>query len=181
MENEQAEKNGWLMYALPLVILTCFAIAYWPVLMKLEHQWSAGDNSYCYLIVPLFLYLCWEKRKGQRGKSKEERENSIDRRSDVRDQPATLPADKKAEGKSFAFGEFSWSAWGLIPVVFSVVLIIIGELGSVRALMFMGIWGCVVGLCVMLYGKRTRHLVFPLLILFFIVPLPPFVNQVLTF
>ena len=61
------------------------------------------------------------------------------------------------------------------------MLIIIGELGSVRALMFMGIWGCVVGLCVMLYGKRTRHLAFPLLILFFIVPLPPFVNQVLTF
>ena len=45
------------MYALPLVILTCFAIAYWPAFQKLEKQWSAGDNSYCYLIVPLFLYL----------------------------------------------------------------------------------------------------------------------------
>ena len=145
MENEQAEKNRWLMYALPMLILACFAIAFWPALMKLEKQWSAGDNSYCYLIVPLFLYLLYDKK---------------DR---------------------FSFAEFSWSLWGLVPVVFSVLLIIVGELGSVRALMFMGIWGCVVGLCVMLYGKRTRQLIFPLLILFFIIPLPPFVNQVLTF
>jgi len=90
-----------------------------------------------------------------------------------------LPSVQPAGG--FAFGAFSWSYWGLIPVVLSVFLIIIGELGSVRALMFMGIWGCVVGLCIMLYGKRTRRLAFPLLILFFMVPLPPFVNQVLTF
>jgi len=145
VNQEYTEKNVWLIYLLPLVMLTCFAIAYWPIFQKLEKQWSTGDNSYCYLIVPLFLYLLYDKK---------------DR---------------------FSFADLSWSLWGLIPIVFSGVLIVIGELGSVRALMFMGIWGSVVGLCVMLYGKRTRHLLFPLLILAFIVPLPPFVNQVLTF
>jgi EpsI family protein len=47
--------------------------------------------------------------------------------------------------------------------------------------MFIGIWGCVAGLAVTLYGWRTRFLVFSLMVLFFIVPLPPFVNQILTF
>jgi len=142
MKKAHTEK---LIYILPLVILTSFVMAYWPVFQKIEKQWSAGDNSYCYLIVPLFLYLCYDK-KGH-----------------------------------FRFGEFSWSLWGLIPIVLSVLLIVIGELGSVRALMFMGIWGCAVGSAVMLYGKRTRFLLFPLIVLFFIVPLPPFVNQILTF
>ena len=186
------------MYALPLVILTCFAIAYWPAFQKLVKQWSAGDNSYCYLIVPLFLYLLWDMRGaqakgiGHRGKGQREgRRTKEDGRGKMTEGPmrsvVTRPSEavllppsvQKTEG--FRFGEFSWSLWGLVPVIFSVVLIIVGELGSVRALMFLGIWGCAVGMCVILYGKRTRHLAFPLLILFFIVPLPPFVNQVLTF
>ncbi len=138
-------RYGKVTLIFPVLILTSFILAYWPVFLKLEHQWSAGDNSYAYLIVPLFLYLLWERK---------------DR---------------------FRFDEFSWSIWGLVPAVLSVILILIGELGSVRALLFIGLWGCVVGLTILLYGRRTRHLIFPLLILFFIVPLPPFLNQVLTF
>jgi exosortase D (VPLPA-CTERM-specific) len=145
MQNDYSEKERFLIYALPLVILTSFAISYWPVFRKLEKQWSGGDNSYCYLIVPLFLYLCW----------------------DIKDR--------------FHFREFSWNPWGLLPALLSVMLIIVGELGSVRALMFIGIWGCVVGLAVTLYGRRVRHLFFPLVVLFFIVPIPPFVNRMLTF
>jgi EpsI family protein len=202
------EKKQLLITILPLVILTCFAVAYWPVFQKLLNKWSGGDNSYCYLIVPLFAYLLWEKSKGPRlnppsanrkavfngvnieqgaegRRTKDEGRGKMDEgptRSGVPHFSEAVilpPSVQKTAG--FQFGEFTWSLWGLVPIFASVLLIIIGELGSVRALMFMGIWGCVVGLCVMLYGKRTRHLAFPLLILFFIVPLPPFVNQVLTF
>lgn len=134
-----------MLFIFPLVILASFAVAYWPVFLKLEHQWSTGDNSYALLIVPLFLYLLWERK---------------DR---------------------FRFGEFSWNLWGLAPTALSVLLILIGELGSVRTLLFIGVWGCIVGLTILLYGRRARHLLFPLVILFFIVPLPPFVNRVMTF
>ncbi|MCP4668407.1 MAG: hypothetical protein GY849_18845, partial [Deltaproteobacteria bacterium] len=123
-----------LIPILLLVIITCFGVAFLPAFQTLLDKWAGGDNSYCYLIVPLFLYLLYDKK---------------DR---------------------FSFADFSWSPWGLVPVVGSVMLILVGELGSVRALMFMGIWGCLVGLCIVLYGKRTWHLAFPLLILFFIVP-----------
>ena len=45
-----------------VAILAVFAMGYLPALQKLAAQWDTGDNSYCYLIVPLFLYLCWEKK-----------------------------------------------------------------------------------------------------------------------
>jgi EpsI family protein len=57
----------------------------------------------------------------------------------------------------------------------------VGELGSVETLAYIGIWGCVVGLVLVLYGRRIRYLIFPLIILLFIVPLPPYINRMLTF
>ncbi len=68
-----------------------------------------------------------------------------------------------------------------MPILLSIGLIIIGEIGSVETLLYTGLWGCLVGLAIILYGWRIRHLVFPLVILFFIVPLPPFINKMLTF
>ncbi|MDD4356222.1 MAG: VPLPA-CTERM-specific exosortase XrtD [Smithellaceae bacterium] len=131
--------------ALPGLITTIFLLAFLPVFQKLVYRWGSGDNSYCYLIVPLFIYLCWEKRK------------------------------------TFEFGRFSWNLWGLIPVTLSVLMMVAGELGSMETLLFIGIWSCIVGVMLILYGLRLRRLLFPLLILAFIVPLPPFVNQMLTF
>jgi len=139
------EKNRSLIYLFPLLMLLCFVIAYWPIFQKLAKQWSGGDNNYCYLIIPLFFYLLYDKKD------------------------------------LFKFGDFSWTPWGLLPTLLSVMLIIAGELGSVRTLLFIGMWGCAVGLTITLYGQRTRLLIFPLIILVFIVPLPPFVNQILTF
>nr|WP_320016107.1 VPLPA-CTERM-specific exosortase XrtD [uncultured Desulfobacter sp.] len=113
---------------------------------KMMIRWDSGDNSYCYLVVPIFLYLCWEKKE------------------------------------AFRFGLFSWSAWGILPAIGSILLLAAGELGSVETLLYTGIWGCVVSTIIMLYGwRRSWQLWFPLLILAFIVPLPPFVNQILTF
>ncbi len=116
-----------------------------PFLQRLLLSWDSGDNSYGYLVIPLFLYLCWEKRN------------------------------------TFHFGQFSWSITGVAITVLATLLVLIGEAGSIETLIFVGIWGSIVGIMVTLYGKRVRHLLFPLLILLFIVPLPPYINQTLTF
>lgn len=134
--------STWILFG---ILFAVFAAGFWPLLQKLGMRWDSGDNSYCYLIVPLFLYLCWEKRD------------------------------------EFQFGRFAWNFWGLIPVFLSIFLMIAGELGSMETLLFIGIWGCIAGIMLILYGLRLRHLLFPLLILAFIVPLPPYVNRILTF
>lgn len=137
-----ALKSAWV---LPVVIFACFAHEFWNILLKLDVRWGSGDNSYGYLIVPLFFYLCWERKD------------------------------------EFEFGRFSWNIWGLIPVLLSIFLMIAGELGSMETLLFIGVWGSIVGIMFILYGLRLRRLLFPLLILAFMVPLPPFVSQMLTF
>ena len=42
------------------------------------------------------------------------------------------------------------------------MVIFVGELGSVETLMYIGLWGCVVGIVFLFYGWRIRHLAFPL-------------------
>jgi exosortase D (VPLPA-CTERM-specific) len=108
-------------------------------------RWDSEDNSYAYLIVPVFIFLLWEKRP------------------------------------VFHFGEFSWNLWGLVVVALSILVMVAGELGSMETLLFVGIWGCIVGVLFILYGLRLAKLWFPVLILVFIVPLPPFINRLLTF
>lgn len=128
-----------------LIILAGFSIGYWPVIQKLLFRWESGDNSYCYLIIPLFIYLCWEQKS------------------------------------SFHFSQITWNYFGLGTAIAAVVLLFLGELGSVETLMYLGVWGCFSALLFSLYGFRIRHLIFPLFILLFIVPLPHFINNMLTF
>ncbi len=132
-------------FLIPGILTAVFLVSFWPAIQKLSIRWDSGDDSYCYLIVPLFLYLCWERR------------------------------DK------FDFSGFSYEWIGLFPVILSLGLILVGEVGSVETLGYIGLWGCVVGISISLYGTRMKELSFPLLILLFIVPLPPFVNRLLTF
>jgi exosortase D (VPLPA-CTERM-specific) len=145
MEANDIKTNDFIKAGFPILMILGLIIGYWPVFQKMALRWSSGDNNYCYFIVPLFLYLCW----------------------DMRDR--------------FQFQEFSWNSWGLIPTLLAVGLIVVGEHGSVETLLYAGIWLCVVGLILLCYGWRIRFLVFPLIILFFIVPLPPFLNRLLTF
>lgn len=83
--------------------------------------------------------------------------------------------------KRFRFQELSWSYWGGLPIILAVLLILTGELGSVVTLMFAGIWLGLVGILVSLYGWRVKQLLFPIIVLLFIVPLPPFITNMLTF
>lgn len=115
------------------------------MLERLVTYWRSGDNSYCYLVFPLFVYLLWEYRS------------------------------------RFQFKEITWSAWGVVIVFLSLGAILIGQLASVITLMFAGIWGCIAGIIVMLYVDRIRRLLFPIFFAAFIIPLPPYLNNILTF
>ena len=55
----------------------------------------------------------------------------------------------------FKFGEFSWSILGLVPIFLSIGLILVEEFGSVETLLYIGIWGCAVGVCAEI-GKRDE-------------------------
>lgn len=128
----------------PVAMLGIFIAVYWDSLAKMIMRWNNGDDNYCYLVVPLALYLCWEKRD------------------------------------TFRFAEFTWSAWGLVPFILGLGLMVLGEKGSVETLLYLGVWLTLTGMAAVLYGGRIRRLVFPLIILGFIVPLPPFINSMLT-
>ena len=61
--NESRINYGYFFqYIFTLSIIACLFLAYWPVLHKMSIRWGGGDNSYCYLIVPLVAYLLWDKR-----------------------------------------------------------------------------------------------------------------------
>lgn len=130
---------------LSLVVLAFFTIGTWAVWQKISIHWNSDDNSYAYLIIPVFLYLCWEKKD------------------------------------DFKFLEMSWSAWGLVVAPFALGLFFLGEVGSVETLLYVGLWLSLVSIIVTMYGWRTRLLLFPILILVFIVPLPSYINKILTF
>ena len=141
--------KGLANFALPAILAVIFAAGFLPVIQKLGIRWNTGDNNYCFLIVPLFVYLCW---------------------------------DRKYNGKNgFNFGDLSWSLWGLPVILAALGFMLLGELGSVETILYVGLWLALVGLAFLFYGWRTRHLAFPLLILAFMVPLPPFINRMLTF
>lgn len=50
-------------YGVLLSLMCSFVIGFWPLLEKLFMRWNSDDSNYCYLVVPLFLYLCWEKSR----------------------------------------------------------------------------------------------------------------------
>ena len=59
----------------PTIILLCFIIAYWTSYQKLSLCWAGGDNNCCYLVIPLFAYLLWDKRSkssAEGGRTREE-------------------------------------------------------------------------------------------------------------
>jgi exosortase D (VPLPA-CTERM-specific) len=147
--NNEIDHNNkhkeWYVYLFPLAALAGFTAALWPHIHSMIQQWGSEDNSYGYIVVPLFLYLCWDMRE------------------------------------RFDFKTFSWSLWGVLPALLGIFLMIVGELSSVITLIFAGIWIALASGVVSLYGSRAIQLRFPLFILGFIVVLPPFIKNMLTF
>ncbi len=134
-----------IIILLPFLLSFVFVGSWLSAFQKIFIRWNSGDNSYGYLIIPLFLYLCWENRH------------------------------------RFDFLHFRASPFALIPAFFSAVTMIAGELGSVETLLYIGIWLAFLSLGVFLYGMELRRFIFPWIILLFMIPLPPFINNILTF
>ncbi len=78
--------------------------------------------------------------------------------------------------------EFYPSRSGFVVLFSSGVFYLAGRLGSIETLTYMAIWIAIVGLALLSFGTRTvKTLALPFLILAFIVPLPPFLNNLFTF
>lgn len=147
-----------MQYFFAFCVLACLFLVYSPIIYKMALRWNADDNSYCYLVFPLFFFLCWDKMK-------------------------TLQREgKKALCQSeLDFAKFSWNFWGLVPVLIAAFLMVFAEISAVETLLYTGFFVCILGILLSFYGDKVRYLFFPLLVLFFFIPLPPFINRVLTF
>lgn len=130
---------------LPFSIMGIFTLCWLSAFDKMLIRWNSGDDSYCYLIFPLFFYICWENRE------------------------------------RFNFAEVSFSTLAILPALLSGAAMIAGELGSVETSLYMGIWLACLSIGIFIYGKRLKYLIFPWIILLFMIPLPAFINNMLTF
>jgi exosortase len=125
--------------------LVGFVLLYRNVLAKLIYDWGNDDNySHGFLIVPISLYLAWERR-------------------DV---------FKAAPEKP--------SAFGLVVIAGSLLVLFAGILGSELFLTRISIVGTVVGTLLYVAGwARLRVLAFPVAFLLLMIPLPAIIfNQI---
>ena len=146
-----------VQFALNGALVVSLLTGFWPAMVKLMFRWNAGDNTYCFLVVPLFVYLCWDQKRSQ----------------------VMVQGQKTRVG--FAFNEFSWHVVGIFIGILAVGFIVIGEIGAVELLLYFGLWLAAVAVAALLYGWRIKQLWFNFLILAFLIPLPPFINRILTF
>lgn len=84
--------------------------------------------------------------------------------------------------RSLKVHELRPSLLGFVLLFFSGLLYLGGNLGSIETLTSVSMWVAVIGVALLLAGIRmVKSLAFPFLILAFIVPLPPFLNNLFTF
>ncbi len=82
---------------------------------------------------------------------------------------------------TFRFKEMDFNPLGILVLVASFLLAYTGLFSAVDFLLYLGLWGAILALFFLFYGKRVFQLRFPFLVLLFIAPLPPFIQRVLTF
>ncbi|MGD9161318.1 MAG: VPLPA-CTERM-specific exosortase XrtD [Desulfobacteraceae bacterium] len=74
------------------------------------------------------------------------------------------------------------SSSGIVLLVSSAIIYFCGRQGSLETLTYISIWLSLIALFLILFGKDiARNLAFPFVILGFIVPVPPFLNNLFTF
>ena len=71
---------------------------------------------------------------------------------------------------------------GLLVLLCAGILYFAGRTGSIETLVFASIWATIIGIALLILGSKiVKDISFPLFILIFIVPLPPFLNNLFTF
>ena len=127
------------------LIAAGFVLVYWDVIAKLVMAWYTDDNySHGFLIVPVALYLAWERRA------------------------------------RFQAAEARPSAFGLVVVAASLLLLMAGILGSELFTTRVSIVGTLIGVMLFLFGwARLRVLAFPIAFLLLMIPIPSIIfNQI---
>ncbi|TIH18582.1 VPLPA-CTERM-specific exosortase XrtD [Marinifilum sp. JC120] len=127
-------------------VVAAWIVLYWDSFPPLLRRWNTDDYSYCWLVVPLALYVAWQRKD-------------------------LLPKVITPSSGS-----------GYLALLLSGVLFFLGKAAAVDALVFVSMWLTVVALVLFVYGWRSmKTFFFPLLVLAFAVPPPPFINRTLTF
>ncbi|WP_320175161.1 VPLPA-CTERM-specific exosortase XrtD [Maridesulfovibrio sp.] len=127
-------------------VIAAWGMLFWDSFPPLFRRWNTDDYSYCWLVVPLALYVAWQRRE-------------------------LLPKVITPSSGS-----------GYIGLLLSGLLYFLGKAAAVDALVFASMWLTVVSLVLFVYGWRSmKAFLFPLLVLAFAVPPPPFINRTLTF
>lgn len=133
-------------YTSILLLLSSFLLAYFPVWQKLIHAWSASDDySHGFLILPVSLYIVWQKRE---------------RLAQVEKRPSSV---------------------GGMIVVFALALYLLAHYAEVATLASLSLVLVLAGAIIYLFGFSVfRELLFPLLFLFFMIPVPSQIFSTLT-
>ncbi|ACS80485.1 VPLPA-CTERM-specific exosortase XrtD [Maridesulfovibrio salexigens] len=127
-------------------VIAAWVMLYWDSFPPLLRRWNTDDYSYCWLVVPLALYVAWQRKD-------------------------LLPKVITPSPGS-----------GYLTLLLSGVLFFLGKAAAVDALVFASMWLTVVSVVLFVYGWRSmKAFFFPLLVLAFAVPPPPFINRILTF
>ncbi|WP_419779173.1 VPLPA-CTERM-specific exosortase XrtD [Maridesulfovibrio sp.] len=127
-------------------VIAAWVVLYWDSFSPLLRRWNTDDYSYCWLVVPLALYVAWQRRELL---------------------PKVItPSSRSAYGALLLAGMFYF----------------LGKAAAIDAVVFVSMWLCVLALVLFIYGWRSmKAFFFPLLVLAFAVPPPPFINRTLTF
>jgi exosortase len=129
-----------------LLLISSFILAYFPVWKGLLSAWSASDDySHGFFILPVSLYIVWQKRE---------------RLAQVEKRPSSV---------------------GGIIVIFSLALYLLAHYAEVVTLASLSLVFVLVGVIIYLFGFSVfRELLFPLLFLFFMIPVPSQIFSSLT-
>lgn len=142
------EERRSLEAAIPPALWICalLALAYWPTLRALVHDWIHNEDMGHGFFVPLVaLYVGWQMR-GQ----------------------LTLPAPP--------------SRMGLLVMVYAALQLYVATLGAELFLARTALVFSIFGVVLYLFGAANfRKLIFPLMLLFFMVPLPAIIYNQITF
>ena len=129
-----------------LSVVAAWIVLYFDSFPALIRRWNNDDYSYCWIVVPLALYLAWQRRD-------------------------MLPKILTPSLKS-----------GYAALLAVAVFFFIGKAASVDALVFVSMWLSIVAVVLFVFGlKSMKALFFPLVVLAFFIPPPPFINRMLTF
>ena len=72
--------------------------------------------------------------------------------------------------------------WGFLIIICSMLVMSMGRLGSLETLVYFSMWMSLLGVFLFIFGTAVlRHIAFPFAVLLFAIPLPAFINNMVSF